>query len=424
MIIRGISFPLAVLAACGLIGVLPAQPPPAEPARGGQRALMIASPEILSDARVTFRLSAPKASEVRLSGDWPGGANLAMAKDAEGIWSVTTEPLKAELWTYRYVVDGVPCPDPRNPNAIRGGSSYFLLPGPGSALYQVNDVPHGSLSVDWYASPSLKLTRRVLVYTPPGYHGGTQRYPVLYLLHGGGGDEEQWAELGRAPQILDNLIAQGKAKPMIVVMTNGNADQTAARSAAPPAPPARAAGGGTRGPGLPSISRDFPDSLVTDVIPYIEKNYRAIPDRLSRAVAGLSMGGAQTIYASLAHPDVFAWAGAFSPGAPLLPGARVLVDPPPDARGRTGAGWNERLNLEAVDKLFPKADAKSTSFRLFYLSMGLDDGLLESGRQFGGWLRSRSIPFVSVEAPGYAHVWAFWRISLVEFAGRLFQPEK
>ena len=424
MIIRRMAPRLLAVAVCCLIGALFAQTPPPGAGRGGPQTSLIRSPEVLPDGRVTFRLSAPKASEVRLNGEWPGGIGVAMSKDANGTWSATAGPLKPELWMYYYTVDGVRSLDPRNANTVRDVSNYmntFFVPGPGAAPYQVNNIPHGSLNIDWYASPSLKLTRRVIVYTPPGYRSGSERYPVLYLLHGGGGDEEQWIALGRAPQILDNLIAQGKAKPMIVVIPNGNADQVAGQDLVPSAP---SAGGMGSGPGLPVITQAFPESLVADVIPYIEKNYRAIPDRQNRAIAGLSMGGAQSIYASLSHPDKFAWVGLFSPGCPLLPGARRVIEPPPSARGKTGAGWNERLNLDAVNKLFPKADAKSTSFRLWYLSIGLDAGLLDSTREFGGWLKSRNIPYSNVELPGHAHVWRIWRISLVEFAGRLFKPEK
>jgi enterochelin esterase family protein len=361
---------------------------------------------------------------VHLNGQWPGGMDLEMIQDTKGIWSMTTGPLDSELWMYTLSIDGVRTLDPRNLNTISDGFSYlnmFFVPGPGAELYQFNDVPHGSLSIDWYDSPSLKLTRRVYIYTPPGYQGSNKRYPVLYLLHGGGGNEEQWAAIGRVPQILDNMIAREKAKPMIVVMTNGNADQAAAQSLFSLSSPTGSMG---PGPGLPVISGEFPDSLVTDVIPYIEKNYRAIPDRQSRAVAGLSMGGAQSIYTGLKHPDWFAWVGLFSPGCPLLPGVRVMIEPAPSAQDKTGVGWNERMNLEAVNKLFPEASGKSTSFSLLYMSIGLDDGLLESTREFGGWLKSRDIPYLNVEVPGYAHVWPIWRISLVDFAGRLFQPLK
>ncbi|MBS1212785.1 MAG: axe1-6A 3 [Proteobacteria bacterium] len=421
MFIRRMLPWLTAVVACSLLGTLFAQaPPPGVAGRGGPQTPSIKSPEVLPDGRVTFRLSAPKASEVRLYGQWPDGTmNTPMSKDADGVWSVTTGPLKPDLWMYYYVVDGIRSLDPRNVSVVSVELNYMntvFVPGPSAAPYQVNDVPHGSLNIDWYASPSLKLTRRVYVYTPPGYRGGSERYPVLYLLHGGGGDEEEWTTLGRTPQILDNLIAQGKAKPMIVVMTNGNANQTAIQSLVPLA--SGAARGLGASPGAPPVeSRVFSDSLVADVIPYIEKNYRAIPDRRSRAVAGLSMGGAQSIHASLNHSDKFAWVGLFSPGCPALPGVRKTIDPPP---GKTGAGWGERLNLDALDKLFPKADAKSTSFRMLYISIGLADGLLDSTREFGGWLKSRNIAYVNVEVPGYAHVWSFWRIALVDFAPRLF----
>ena len=271
MIIRRIPPRLAAAVACSLIGVLFAQAPPPGPGRGGPQTSLIRSPEVLPDGMVTFRLSAPKASEVRLNGEWPGGMDVAMSKDANGVWSVTAGPLKPELWMYYYTVDGVRALDPRNVNTIRDVSNYqnkFFVPGPGAAPYEVNNVPHGSLNIDWYASPSLKLTRRVIVYTPPGYRGGRERYPVLYLLHGGGGDEDQWISLGRAPQILDNLIAQGKAKPMIVVMTNGNANQKGAQNVIPAG---LVSGAMADSPNGPVTALVFPDSLVTDVITLSEK---------------------------------------------------------------------------------------------------------------------------------------------------------
>jgi enterochelin esterase family protein len=200
------------------------------------------SPEILPDMRVTFRLLAPGATKVVLNGDWEGGSNVAMTKDANGIWSVTVGPLAAELWGYTYAVDGVRTLDPRNSNTKRDGASIdniLLIPGPESSLYELKPVPHGSVSVIWYPSPILKSTRRMYIYTPPGYEDGKGKFPVLYLLHGGGGDEDAWTTLGRTPEILDNLIASGKAKPMIVAMPNGNANQTVSQGYALGAPPAR-----------------------------------------------------------------------------------------------------------------------------------------------------------------------------------------
>jgi len=257
----------------------------------------------------------------------------------------------------------------------------------------------------------------VTVYTPPGYHASTQRYPVLYLLHGGGGDEEAWTSMGRTPQILDYLIAQGKAKPMIVVMTNGNADQVAAQNVVPPSP--RAAGMS------PSPTRQaalaFPESVAADVVPYIDATYRTLADRENRAVAGLSMGGMHAATIGLLHPDTFAWVGCFSGAYPVWPNARKIVEMGTVAPTRSGPGRNERLNMEAVDALFPKANGKTAAYRLFYVAAGLDDFVLESGHDFLDWLRSRDIKYVNVETPGYAHVWPFWRIALMDLAPRLFR---
>jgi enterochelin esterase-like enzyme len=406
---------LVVLVTAVSSSVLLAQAPPAAappPVR---------SPEILSDGRVTFRLLAPKASEVRLNGDWPDGRDVAMTKDNNGVWSVTAGPLKPELWMYSFTVDGARAIDPRNVNTARDGANYlstFFVNGPGAVPYQVNDIPHGTIHEDWYASPSLKLTRRVFVYTPPGYGAGTQRYPVLYLLHGGGGDEEAWTSMGRTPQILDHLIAQGKTKPMIVVMTNGNADQRAAQSLVPPAP----RGGAASASPTVEAALAFPESVVADVVPYIDKTYRTLADRQNRAVAGLSMGGMHTATIALLHPDKFAWVGCFSGAYPVWPGARKIVEMGTVAPTRSGPGRNERLNMEAVDKLFPTVNGKTTAYRLFYVAAGLDDFVLESGHDFLEWLKSRNIRYVSVETPGYAHVWPFWRVALMDLAPRLFQP--
>ncbi len=197
---------------------------PKTPQPGFGRTAGPTSPEILSDHRVTFRLAAPKASEVMLNGGWPGG-RMAMSKDDKGIWSVTVGPIPPEFYWYNFLVDGITSLDLMNKVTMRGLTMHniLIIPGKESSLYQVNDVPHGTVAGVWYESPSLKMSRRMIVYTPPGYESSKERYPVLYLLHGGGGDEFEWESAGRMPQILDNLIAQGKAKPMIVVMPNGHA---------------------------------------------------------------------------------------------------------------------------------------------------------------------------------------------------------
>ncbi len=391
--------------------------------RGGPA---VTSPEVHSDGRVTFRVAAPAATVVQLTGDWPGGP-IDMARDAAGVWSATVGPLKPEMYGYTFTVNGVRALDGRTPNFRRDGTRFehvLILPGPQSSLYQVNDVPHGTVAQVWYQSPSLKMTRRMYVYTPPGYESGSARYPVLYLLHGSGGDEDAWSSNGRAPQILDNLIAQGKARPMIVVMTNGNTNQAASPDVAVPQPLPPAAARAPEGQPEPAARGQFyvgafADSLVNDVVPYIEAHYRVLAGRENRAIAGLSMGGAQATYAGLRNMDKFAWVGCFSGALVLWPGA---MRPIPAVPGSTRLG--QGLDLPTVAKVFPDLNAKTgAGLRLLYVSVGSEDGLIEANHQFKGWLREKGVPFVDIESPGYAHVWSLWRINLTEFASRLFQAK-
>jgi len=426
---RSYLFSLGTAAVCMLIlasGLFAQAPLPGAPGPAGRGGPSYRSPELLPDGSVTFRLSAPKATEVILSGEWPNGNSTPMTKDAQGIWSVVVGPLKSEMYAYAFVVDGVRAMDTRNPRFRRYLSridSMVIVPGTQASLYEANDVPHGTVAQVWYNSASLKLTRRMYVYTPPGYEESTARYPALYLLHGAGGDEDEWSSDGRTPQIMDNLIAQGKAKPMIVVMTNGNATQTAssdytAPSAAPTGPPATAPGPGAApggaGFGLPA----FADSVVSDVVPYIESHYRVLTDRENRAVAGLSMGGAQGLYTGLRNIDKFAWVGGFSGAYVLWPGAMTKIEATP---GLSGPGVGQGLNLEAVQRIFPDLAENSAKLRLFYISIGSNDGLLTANHQVKEWLESKKINFMYTETPGYAHVWAYWRISLADFAPRLFR---
>ena len=408
---------IPVLAVC----VATAQAPPVgqAPAAGRAAGAGMAqqgppSPQILPDGRATISLSAPKAAEVVLNGDWPGGQNVAMTKNAEGVWSVTVGPLEPELWGYTFSVDGVRTLDPRNSNTKRDGARYdniLLIPGPASDVYAWKDVPHGNVHIVWYPSPSLKMAaRRMYIYTPPGYEGGSARYPVLYLLHGGGGDEDAWMTLGRANMIMDNLIAQGKAKPFIVVMTNGNANQVVSQGYAmgpPPAPQApRAAGAGAPGaaagaraagaaatppPDAPVATQAFPESLIKDVIPYIEKHYRVIANKDNRAIAGLSMGGGHTLAATMNHPGVFGYIGVLSSGARNI-----------------GPAFEKQL--EAV---------KAGGVKLYYVGCGLKDtGALEGSKNLIATLNKHGIKNMMKETPG-AHTWFTWRILLADF-GQLF----
>jgi enterochelin esterase family protein len=366
------------------------------------------SPEILPDHRVTFRISAPKASEVLLNGDWEGGMKVPMTKDAEGVWSVTVGPLAPEFWGYTFSVDGVRTLDPRNSNTKRDGARYdniLLIPGPESALYELKDVPHGSLNIVWYPSPTLKMAaRRMYVYTPPGYETGKQRYPVLYLLHGGGGDEDAWTTLGRANMIMDNLIAQGKAKPFLVVMTNGNANQIVSQGYALGAPPARgpvpavpapAAPGAAPARGMPQqpYEGSFPHSLVADVIPYIEKHYRVIANKDNRAIAGLSMGGGHTTSATNNNPGKFGYIGVFSAGM--------------------------RTVDETVNKQL--AALKASGVKLYYVGCGVKDPLAyEGSKNLVSLLKQHGFHYQFKETPG-GHTWANWRIYLSDLAPQLFR---
>lgn len=383
----------------------------------------IISPEIQADRRVTFRLAAPKANQVVVEGDWPDGHDIAMTEDGQGVWSVTVGPLKPEIWDYSFRVDGLSILDPQNLLTVRDSakrSNLLLVPGAESALYEIKDVPHGTLSAVWYRSSTFDLTRRLYVYTPPGYENSSNHYPVLYLLHGWGGDEEEWVVMGRVAAILDNLIAQGKAKPMLVVMPNGHPNQAAAADVFSPADPSLLAVPRASPSLMEAHITRISDSLIHDVIPFIEKSFRVRTDRDDRAIAGLSMGGAQAVYTGLNHLDQFAWVASFSGAFIMWPGA--MVEDPTSAPATAGRpGPTLSLNLESVKKNFPGLDAKvNATLRLFYISCGLDDFLLKSNRGFKDWLRLNDIRFVDVETPGYAHVWGYWRKSLVDLAPRLF----
>ncbi len=420
---------VAVAILCASTGFAqPAAVPAAQQAPGRGGTAQLRSPEIAPDGTVTFRLAAPNATSVLVrntSGgftDWPGGNEVAMTKGDNGVWSATIGPLKAEYYVYVFVVDGVQAFDPQNIFHVRDGQRYgnaLRLAGEFTSGYAVNDVPHGTVHVVWYPSPALKLTRRLYVYTPPGYETGTARYPVFYLLHGGGGDEDAWTTLGRAPEIMDNLIAQGKAKPMIVVMTNENANQVAAPDfvAAPPA-----AARGTGNPMQGTAMLDFPKSIVTDLIPFIDKAYRTRSDRESRAIAGLSMGGGMTLLAAFNNLDKFAWVGTFSAGLPPMPGVAVPIAPPPNAANLRGPDITNTIDKQKLAALLPQLNADANArLRLFYVGIGAEDGLITAHNAFKELLADKGVEATIIERHGYGHEWAFWRISLQDLAPRLFQ---
>jgi len=316
------------------------------------------------------------------------GETAALKKGADGIWSITVGPLEPSMYHYNFVVDNVSAIDPKNAHALRDGAKYssmVIVPGKGSEIYEVNEVPHGSLTQAWYNSPSLELYRRMYVYTPPGYENGKENYPVLYLLHGGGGDEDAWTSLGRANYILDNLIARKKAKPMIIVMTNGNAWQTSSLRTAPGSPEF------TR-EDYQKVSGKFEKSLVEDVIPFIEKNYRVKTGKENRAIAGLSMGGGHTITATTNYPDTFGYIGVFSSGI-FQPGASTESD---------------FLAL------------KKSGYNTYWVACGKDDFVMESNKRLLEMLKKLEMEHEYFESPG-SHTWANWRTYLSMFAPMLFR---
>jgi enterochelin esterase family protein len=395
--------------------------PPQPPATTQPAAIV--SPVVQPDGRVTFNLLAPDAKSVSLNGDYPISAGyqfskaiVPMTEDDKVVWSVTVGPLPSDFYSYSFVVDGVRTLDPQNIRITRDGSRYSnwaVVPGPVSANYQINDVPHGQVSEVWSPAPTLKMTRRMTVYTPPGYEAGTDRYPVFYLIHGGGGDEQAWSDMGRAPQIFDNLLAQSKMVPMIVVMVNGNWWESMSPNDAP-----------ARGSDFTGIER-VPASIVHDLIPFVDKTYRTKTDRDNRAIAGLSRGGAQTLLTALNDLNDFAWVGVFSGGLPLLPDVKINIPMPADAATRRGPDIGHSIDPAKFEKLFPTLGPDlNTRLRLFYLSIGSDDGLVESWVDARKIFDGKGVKYVWVERPGYGHEWSFWRLSLQDFSSRLFKAAK
>ena len=383
------------------------QPPPPGGARTAAEARStsprVNSPEVLPDNRVTFRLRAPKATEVLVNGDWPGGRGIRMINDGAGLWSVTTEPLSPEIWSYTFSVDGVTMLDPGNYHAMRDGSRYLspvLISGEGSALYQTGKVPHGTVSAVWYPSPVLKAERRLLVYTPPGYEGTTTRYPIMYLFHGGSADEEAWNMLGVFNVIMDNLIAQGKTKPMIVVLPNAYWREPAVLDV----------GGVRRQPSAPAVTggagqnfEQADEDIVKGMVPFMEKRFRALTGRENRAIAGLSMGGGIAINVGLKRLDVFASVGEFSSGM------------------FGGVGGYAAYDIEKISPGFLKdSGATNKKLKLLYFSCGTEDPRMPFQTRAADDLRASGIRLTFRSFPG-AHDWRVWRSSLADFAPLLFQ---
>lgn len=372
----------------------------------------VVSPEINADKTVTFRLAAPGAQSVLVTGDFlptqkqktphgefdvPGTAELV--KNSNGVWEYTTSPLSPELYGYTFVVDGLKITDPSNVYLSRDIASVtnMLLVGGDDRtdLYKVADVPHGTVSKIWYNSPSLGMNRRMTVYTPAGYETSGKRYPVFYLLHGMGGDENAWSELGRATQIIDNLIAQGKAEPMIVVMPNGNADLEAAPGESPLGfyPPTTQ---------LPKTKDGSFETSFPEIVNFIDNTYRAIPDKQHRAIAGLSMGGFHSKNISRQNPDMFDYVGLFSAAINMREG---VTSPVYD-------NGEEKLRVQ-----FERQPA------LYWIAIGKDDFLYNDNVNYRHMLDEKGYPYKYRESDG-GHIWKNWRIYLTEFAPQLFKANK
>jgi enterochelin esterase-like enzyme len=358
----------------------PQTPPPAPPPP-------LVSPEVHSDNRVTFRFRAPNAKEVAVQ---IAGVekHIPMQKDDQGVWSLTTDPLTPDYYGYSFIADGVGLFDPSNHSVIPNflyRASEVHVPGPPALSWEVGDVPRGELHHHFYKSKVVGDYRAFYVYTPPGYDPrGKQTYPVLYLLHGYSDDASAWTAVGRANVILDNLIAQGRAKPMLIVMPLGYGEPKILEPNS----------GAFRDRALTDRNFDkFREALLSEVIPQVESAYLVKKDRDSRAIAGLSMGGAESLLTGLNTLDKFSYVGAFSSG-----------------------GFTPEFDQE-----FPALDAKSSQqLHLLWIACGTEDRLIDINRNFRTWLATKSVKHADIETPGM-HTWMVWRRNLTEFTQLLFR---
>lgn len=402
---------LGTALALGLIGGVsalaraqaPASPPApvVQPTGAPARPPQYVSPEVLSDGRVTFRLHAPSADAVRVSaGDIVGltPQTAQMTRRENGIWEVTVPTPEPGAYRYNFNVDGVATIDPRNPATSESfQNTWSVVTVPGSQPWDVAEVPHGALARVTYKSASLGQFRRMHVYTPPGYETGTASYPVFYLLHGAGDSDDAWTSVGRANFILDSLIASGKAVPMIVVMPAGHIRGGAAGMMA---------------------TKDVVNDIMRDVKPYIESHYRVKKGRANTAMAGLSMGGHQTLNAAIPHLEQFAYIGVYSSGLiggfpdlmPRQPGATTA----PPRMGPTAEEWTATHAAKLSDASLKKG------LQLFWFATGKDDFLLGTTKATVAMFEKHGFPVVYRETDG-GHTWIKWRHYLTEFTPMLFK---
>jgi enterochelin esterase family protein len=353
--------------------------------------------EVSADGHITFRIAAPNAQNVRVvASDIPGtGSGLVLAKNTNNVWEGAVGPVQPGAYRYNFNVDGLSVVAPRNPGTPEtatvsesNDAVWSLVYVPGSDLMDARNVPHGAVATVTYFSKALNRFRRMHVYTPPGYEKGSGRFPVFYLLHGAGDSEDAWSTVGRAGFIMDNLIADHKAKPMVVVMPAGHTGQQGQRGAAAAGVPLR---------------DEFEEDFIGDVMPYVESHYRVYTDEKRRAIAGLSMGGGQTLTAAFATLDKFAYIGVFSSGAGLG-----------QAGGGNYSSWEESHKAVLDNPKLKKG------IKLIWMSTGRDDGLIANSRATVEILKKHGFNPVFLESPG-AHTWINWRNYLGQFAPQLFR---
>ncbi len=357
----------------------------------------VISPEVQEDKSVIFRLYAPEAKSVKLFGTWMSDirSEVEMTRNDTGLYVIKVGPLTPDMYVYKYIVNEIRILDPNNPVVVRDGSyieSRLMIPGERTELYDVKNVPHGRLSIIWYPSPTLGMDRRMIIYTPPDYENGNESYPVLYLLHGGGGDEEGWTSRGRANYILDNMIAAGRAKPMLVVMTNG----LPTVAGAPGNRPIHTLNVNTRNPGT-MITGKFEQSLVKDIIPYIENNYRVTADPDYRAIAGFSMGGYHTQKITNANPGKFNYIGVWSMGLYSNFGT-----------------YNKDDHVAQLKVL------KESSPKVYWIGCGKEDFLYKGVTDLRALYDELGFDYIYRESEG-GHSWNNWRLYLSEFVQLLFK---
>lgn len=367
---------LLLLALLGNVASSSAQAPVARPPA------RVVSPELAADRRATFRMRAPSAKQVQVRGQW-STTPLPLQRDDEGLWTATTEPVLAGIWEYSLVVDGLSMIDPSNP-AIKPmrepRASILHVPGEPPNAWDFQDVPHGVVHQHTYRSKSLGRVREAWVYTPPGYGNAPGiTYPLFVLQHGSGDNHQTWVAHGRAHWILDNLLAAGKVRPMVMLMLDGHPLGTVPRESTPQ----------RRVEALEAFQRE----LFDDGLPLVEREYRISPGATQRAIAGLSMGGGQALFVGLGNPDKFAWTGAFSAGVPAD---------------------------DVLERLLARTHDASPRPKLLWIACGREDRLIEQNSKLVGQLKERQIEHVWQPTDG-GHTWPVWREYLVELAPKLFR---